>query len=124
MARQVEHALSPPALTERQRQVASGVARGLTNDEIGAELGISPRTVKAHCDTLRLTDGALWITVTREGTTLTWQHGGERFQLDQPGANLTEGLFVVLDRAEELLRLDVEEERIQSRRHEIGRELA
>ena len=53
MARQVEHALSPPALTERQRQVASGVARGLTNDEIGAELGISPRTVKAHCDMLR-----------------------------------------------------------------------
>jgi DNA-binding CsgD family transcriptional regulator len=30
------------------------VARGLTNDEIGAELGISPRTVKAHCDTLRI----------------------------------------------------------------------
>jgi DNA-binding CsgD family transcriptional regulator len=53
MARQVEHALSPPALTERQRQVASRVARGLTNEEIAAELGISPRTVKAHCDTLR-----------------------------------------------------------------------
>jgi DNA-binding NarL/FixJ family response regulator len=53
MARQVEHGLRPPALTERQRQVASGVARGLTNDEIAAELGISPRTVKAHCDTLR-----------------------------------------------------------------------
>jgi DNA-binding CsgD family transcriptional regulator len=54
MARQVEHALSPPALTERQRQVADGVARGLTNDEIAAELGIAPRTVKAHCDTLRI----------------------------------------------------------------------
>jgi DNA-binding NarL/FixJ family response regulator len=53
MAPEVQHALSPPALTERQRQVASGVARGLTNDEIAAELGISPRTVKAHCDTLR-----------------------------------------------------------------------
>ncbi|TML64653.1 MAG: helix-turn-helix transcriptional regulator [Actinobacteria bacterium] len=53
MAHQVEHALGPPVLTERQRQVARGVARGLTNDEIGAELGISPRTVKAHTDNLR-----------------------------------------------------------------------
>jgi hypothetical protein len=57
-------------------------------------------------------------------TMLTWQPAGERFQMDQPGANLTEGLFVVLDRVEELLRLDVEEESIERRRAEIGRELA
>ena len=53
MPRQEAHAPNPSALTERQRQVARGVERGLTNDEIGAELGISPRTVKAHCDALR-----------------------------------------------------------------------
>jgi DNA-binding CsgD family transcriptional regulator len=40
-------------LTDRQRQVALGVERGLSNDEIGAELGISPRTVKAHTDAIR-----------------------------------------------------------------------
>jgi DNA-binding CsgD family transcriptional regulator len=50
MAREVEHA---PVLTERQRQVARRVERGLTNEEIAAELGIAPRTVKAHCDLLR-----------------------------------------------------------------------
>jgi DNA-binding NarL/FixJ family response regulator len=53
MARQEAPKHNPVALTDRQRQVARGVERGLTNDEIGAELGISPRTVKAHCDTLR-----------------------------------------------------------------------
>ncbi|HYZ79384.1 MAG TPA: helix-turn-helix transcriptional regulator [Gaiellaceae bacterium] len=53
MAREVEHAPARPVLTERQRQVAHGVERGLTNEEIAAELGISPRTVKAHCDLLR-----------------------------------------------------------------------
>jgi len=40
-------------LTDRQRQVALAVERGLTNEEIGAELGISPRTVKAHTDVIR-----------------------------------------------------------------------
>jgi hypothetical protein len=34
-----------------------------------------------------------WIMITREGVTLTWQHAGERFQLDQPGANFTETLY-------------------------------
>jgi len=40
-------------LTDRQRQVALAVERGLSNEEIGAELGISPRTVKAHTDAIR-----------------------------------------------------------------------
>jgi DNA-binding CsgD family transcriptional regulator len=43
-----------PEITERQRQVVELIARGCSNDEVGRKLGISPRTAKAHCDTLRL----------------------------------------------------------------------
>src|SRR5919108_2406643 len=42
-----------PAITARQRQVVELIAMGLSNEEIGAQLGISPRTVKAHSDVLR-----------------------------------------------------------------------
>src|SRR5207237_2914 len=42
-----------PAITDRQRQVVELVAAGLSNQEIGEQLQISPRTVKAHCDVLR-----------------------------------------------------------------------
>ena len=42
-----------PGLTERQRQVVHLIAAGCSNDEVGARLGISPRTAKAHCDVLR-----------------------------------------------------------------------
>jgi ATP/maltotriose-dependent transcriptional regulator MalT len=42
-----------PALTERQLQVVELIARGCSNEEVGIELGISPRTAKAHCDVLR-----------------------------------------------------------------------
>jgi LuxR family maltose regulon positive regulatory protein len=44
---------TPLYLTERQLQIVSLIARGCSNDEVGARLGISPRTVKAHCDVLR-----------------------------------------------------------------------
>ena len=40
-------------ITERQREVVELVAAGLSNDEVGERLGISPRTAKAHCDVLR-----------------------------------------------------------------------
>jgi DNA-binding CsgD family transcriptional regulator len=43
----------PAALTDRQREVIALIAAGCSNDEVGARLGISPRTAKAHCDTLR-----------------------------------------------------------------------
>jgi len=42
-----------PVLTERQRQIVILIAAGCSNDEVGARLGISPRTAKAHCDVLR-----------------------------------------------------------------------
>jgi two-component system nitrate/nitrite response regulator NarL len=35
-------------LTSRERQVAAAIARGLTNKQIGEELGISAETVKRH----------------------------------------------------------------------------
>ncbi len=43
----------PPSITDRQRQVVELIAAGCSNDEVGARLGISPRTAKAHADALR-----------------------------------------------------------------------
>ena len=40
-------------ITARQREVVALIAAGCSNDEVGARLGISPRTAKAHCDVLR-----------------------------------------------------------------------
>lgn len=40
--------------TLRQRQVVHLIARGCSNLEIADRLGISPRTAKAHSDTLRV----------------------------------------------------------------------
>ncbi|MGH3428344.1 MAG: helix-turn-helix domain-containing protein [Mycobacteriales bacterium] len=44
---------APLRLSGRQHEVARGVAEGLTDSEIAERLGISPRTVRMHCDTLR-----------------------------------------------------------------------
>jgi hypothetical protein len=41
------------SVTARQREVIDGISRHLTYKEIGAELGIAERTVKAHADTSR-----------------------------------------------------------------------
>jgi DNA-binding CsgD family transcriptional regulator len=41
-------------LSPRQRQVLARVAAGRTNAEIAGELAISPRTVRMHCDALKL----------------------------------------------------------------------
>lgn len=38
----------PNPLTAREQQVAAAVARGLTNRQVGGELGISAETVKRH----------------------------------------------------------------------------
>lgn len=40
------------ALTNREREVLSFIARGLLNKEVGARLGISVRTVEAHRDSI------------------------------------------------------------------------
>ena len=42
-----------PSVTDRQRQVVELIAAGCSNDEVARRLGISSRTVKAHCDALR-----------------------------------------------------------------------
>jgi DNA-binding CsgD family transcriptional regulator len=40
-------------LTLRQREVVQLIASGLSNQEVAGRLGISERTVRAHCDALR-----------------------------------------------------------------------
>ena len=41
-------------LTPRQDEIAGLIVIGLTNEEIALCLGISPRTVRAHTDELRI----------------------------------------------------------------------
>lgn len=50
-------AVPPPgpgqeALSEREREILQWVAKGFSNKEIGAALGLSPHTVKAHLRTI------------------------------------------------------------------------
>ncbi len=45
-------------LTDRERQVAAAVGRGLTNAAIGAELFLAEATVKAHISTIQTKLGA------------------------------------------------------------------
>jgi non-specific serine/threonine protein kinase len=47
-------ALQDIKFTERQRQVVQLIAEGCSNEEIAERLGVTPRTAKAHCDTLRI----------------------------------------------------------------------
>jgi DNA-binding NarL/FixJ family response regulator len=49
--------LDRPHFTPRQLQLIHLLARGLDSSEIAAELGITERTVKAHCDLIRLKMG-------------------------------------------------------------------
>jgi DNA-binding CsgD family transcriptional regulator len=44
----------PPTLTARQREVATLVAEGLTNREIGERLGIEERSAEGHLERIRL----------------------------------------------------------------------
>jgi DNA-binding CsgD family transcriptional regulator len=50
----MESLRDPSSITARQKQVITLIAEGRSNEEVGIQLGISPRTAKAHCDTLRL----------------------------------------------------------------------
>jgi len=50
---QLQFIRTSPAITDRQRQIVALIAAGCSNEEVGRHLGISARTVKAHCDTLR-----------------------------------------------------------------------
>jgi DNA-binding CsgD family transcriptional regulator len=62
-------------LTAREFEVARLVAAGLTNREIAARLGLSPKTVAAHIEHIltklgaaRRTEIAAWATATERGT--------------------------------------------------------
>ena len=46
-------ALQDIKFTDRQRQVVQLIAEGCSNEEIAEHLGVTARTAKAHCDTLR-----------------------------------------------------------------------
>ena len=41
-------------LSPRQREILALVSAGMTAGEIARELGIAPRTVRMHCDALRM----------------------------------------------------------------------
>ncbi len=45
--------MSELTFTARQRQVVELIAGGYSNQEIGDALGISERTVRAHCEVVR-----------------------------------------------------------------------
>ena len=45
---------SDTRFTERQREVVRLIASGCSNLEIAEQLGVSPRTAKAHSDVLRM----------------------------------------------------------------------
>jgi transcriptional regulator with XRE-family HTH domain len=87
------------------------------------EMGRSETTTDRLAEVaVRHTDGALWLVLTREGVTLTWQYAGETNRLDRPHENLTEALLVLAELNEELDRLAAEEARIHDRRAAIMRE--
>ncbi len=54
----VARAKALAALTDREREILLLVARGLSNDDIGAELFISPATVKTHLARVMAKTGA------------------------------------------------------------------
>lgn len=39
--------------SSRQIEVVKLLARGVSTEDAAAELGLSPRTIKSHCDALR-----------------------------------------------------------------------
>ena len=43
-----------PALTPREQEILELVAKGLSAKQIAGEIGIAPRTVEGHIDTVRL----------------------------------------------------------------------
>jgi len=53
MVKTMEATAAALAITDRQRQVVELIAAGCSNEEVGARLGISARTAKAHTDVLR-----------------------------------------------------------------------
>jgi transcriptional regulator with XRE-family HTH domain len=99
---------------------------------IAARLGVIPELLeKGRSETvtdelaaaaLARSDGALWIVLTREGSTFTWQEAGERLQLERRGENITEGLLALAALSDELARLEAAEARARERRREIVRE--
>jgi hypothetical protein len=84
--------------------------------ETGRSQTISDELAQAA---LRRTDGALWTVLTPAGVTFTWQEAGERYQLDRPGENLTEGLLALAALADELTRLDATAAQAQLRCEQI-----
>ena len=52
VAKETAPARATDVLTAREREILVHIAQGETNKEIGAELGISARTVEAHRDSL------------------------------------------------------------------------
>ncbi|MEX3100616.1 MULTISPECIES: LuxR C-terminal-related transcriptional regulator [unclassified Streptomyces] len=53
LSRQERDATTPNPLSRREREVAALVAQGMTNRQVAAALGLSPRTVDRHVENIR-----------------------------------------------------------------------
>jgi transcriptional regulator with XRE-family HTH domain len=113
---------------ETDQRPASPTALRLLANKLGVlpEYLESGRTATATDElaerVFKTTDGALWITLTAAGVTLTWQEAGTTYQLDRPSDNLTQALLAAHDRVTELARLDAEQARLHARRAQLQRE--
>ena len=76
-------------LTEREGEVSALIARGFTNPEIAAQLGISATTVRTHVDNMFVKLGVsrrvqiaqfYWLTHSADASTMT------KVQQSRPGA--------------------------------------
>jgi DNA-binding CsgD family transcriptional regulator len=78
-------------LSQRQKQVLSLLADGLTDDQIGMRLGISARTARAHVEALKQKLGV--EAATGDPWSLSQAHGGKSLRRRGAAKHLTRAAF-------------------------------